>query len=86
MCPSFAQAAHRRIRRYDVLFSVHRLAQQWRALQRRREARLAAYERALDIAAGEERDAIQRCMDLLREASSMQARSLGVELATSSRD
>ena len=77
-CPLCAQARDRRIRRFDVLFTVYQLAQRWRALQRRREARLAAYERALDVAAGEERDAIQRCVDLLREASSMQARPLAL--------
>ena len=43
-----AQAKHRRIRRWDILWKVYDLAAQWRALARRQEARQAAYAEAMD--------------------------------------
>ena len=43
-----AQAKHRRIRRWDVLWRVYDLAVQWRALAKRQEARQADVEEAMD--------------------------------------
>ena len=43
-----AQAKHRRIRRWDVLWRVLDLAVQWRALAKRQEARQAGVEEAMD--------------------------------------
>ncbi|GAB4816099.1 hypothetical protein N2152v2_003145 [Parachlorella kessleri] len=45
------QAKHRRVRRWDLLWAVHALAQRWRELGRRKEARLGAYQRAAEAAA-----------------------------------
>lgn len=75
--PTFTlQAHHRRIRRYEVLYAVQALAQRWRALQVRREARQQAYEKALgDTMHSAEQAAIQACLDLLRAADSMEVRS-----------
>lgn len=53
---------------------MQHLAQQWRALQKRKEARQAAYRRALDSVPGdEERAAIQACITAARNAQSMEA-------------
>lgn len=60
-----AQAKHRRIRRWDILWKVHDLAAQWRALARRQEARLAAYAEAMDRP--EATDADREAMDGLIE-------------------
>ena len=43
-----AQAKHRRIRRWDILWRVYDLAVQWRALAKRQEARQADVEEAMD--------------------------------------
>ena len=43
-----AQAKHRRIRRWDVMWRVYDLAVQWRALAKRQEARQADVEEAMD--------------------------------------
>lgn len=82
------QARHRRSRRWDVLFGVQALAQRWRELQRRKEARQAAYERA--AAAAEELAAaaeggeggasqqqvavgMRKCLELLQEVQTPEA-------------
>eukprot|EP00887_Chlorella_sp_A99_P000019 scaffold16.g19.t1 len=68
------QARHRRIRRWDVLWAVEELAERWRTLQRRREARAAAYERALSAARDDwEQGMLQRCLELLQEGTSLEA-------------
>ncbi|PRW45415.1 transcription elongation factor SPT6 isoform A [Chlorella sorokiniana] len=64
---------HRRIRRYDVLYAVQSLAQRWRAMQVRREARQRAYDKALgETMHSGEQAAIQACLELLRQADSME--------------
>lgn len=71
------QAKHRRMRRWDVLWSVHTLAVQWRALAKRREVRMRSFETALGRAAtDEERDAISSCITALQEAQSAEVCSL----------
>ena len=56
-----------------MLYAVQQLAQRWRALQVRREARQAAYAKALgETMHSEEAAAIQACLDLLRQAESME--------------
>lgn len=61
------------------MFAVHQLAQQWRELQRRKEARRGAYERAAAAAAdaGEEgaAAAAQRCVELLQDVQTQEVRS-----------
>lgn len=67
------RASNRRVRRYDVLFAVQQLAQRWKAMQVRREARQRAYEKALgDTMHSGEQAAIQACLDLLKQARSME--------------
>ncbi|KAL4447813.1 hypothetical protein ABPG75_005032 [Micractinium tetrahymenae] len=67
------RASNRRIRRYEVLFAVQQLAQRWKAMQVRREARRRAYEKALgETLHSGEQAAIQACLDLLKQARSME--------------
>ncbi|KAI3425064.1 hypothetical protein D9Q98_008441 [Chlorella vulgaris] len=64
---------HRRIRRFEVLYAVQQLAQRWRAMQVRREARRQAYGRALsETMHSGEQAAIQSCLALLEKADSME--------------
>jgi transcription elongation factor SPT6 len=72
---SGALSAHtRRVRRWDVLYAVQEAAEQWRALARAREARAAAYRRALDAAGSDaERAALGRCVALASAAQSPEA-------------
>ncbi|KAL4442498.1 hypothetical protein ABPG77_005082 [Micractinium sp. CCAP 211/92] len=71
--PGIIRASNRRIRRYEVLFAVHQLAQRWKAMQVRREARQRAYEKALgETLHSGEQAAIQACIDLLKQARSME--------------
>lgn len=67
------QPTHRRIRRFEVLYAVQQLAQRWRAMQVRREARRQAYGRALsETMHSGEQAAIQSCLALLEKADSME--------------
>ncbi|EFN54675.1 hypothetical protein CHLNCDRAFT_58171 [Chlorella variabilis] len=65
--------SHRRIRRYEVMYAVQQLAQRWRAMQVRREARRRAYEKALgETMRDEEQAAIQECLAALERAQTME--------------
>ncbi|KAK9828928.1 hypothetical protein WJX72_002842 [[Myrmecia] bisecta] len=69
------QAHHRRIKRWEVMWSVIAWSHKWRLMQRRKEARQKAYDLALDKAAPEaaqERAAIEACLEALQEASTME--------------
>ena len=73
-----AQAKHRRIRRWDILWKVYDLAAQWRALARRQEARQAAYAEAMDRpeASEDDRVAMDGLIELLTAADSPEVGSL----------
>ena len=75
-----AQAKHRRIRQWDVVWKVFDLAVQWRALARRQEARLAAYEEARERpeATEADRDAMDNLIEQLRAADSPEVSTAGV--------
>ena len=61
-----------------MLYAVQQLAQRWRALQVRREARQAAYAKALgETMHSEEAAAIQASLDLLRQAESREVGASG---------
>ena len=64
------------MQRYEVLWAVHSFSLKWRALQRRREVRHAAFQAALAAAADEERAAIQECLDALATAQTFEVHPL----------
>ncbi len=72
-----AQAKHRRIRRWDILWKVYDLAVQWRALARRQEARQAAYAEAMDRpeATDDDRQAMDGLLEKLKDADSPEVSS-----------
>ena len=72
-CLPLLQPSGRQIRRYDVLQAVAALAQRWRAMQVRREARRRVYAKALDetLHSGEQ-EALGACLKALDEAESME--------------
>lgn len=68
-------ASERRIRRWDVLYAVQALSVQWRALQRLKEARIAAYKGVVDDAEDEEqREALVRCIQVGEQATTLEVR------------
>ena len=71
-----AQAKHRRIRRWDLLWLVRSWAARWCALERRKQARAAAYQAAMERAdlPEPERAAMEACLHALVEADSQEVR------------
>ncbi|PSC69358.1 transcription elongation factor SPT6 [Micractinium conductrix] len=71
--PGTIRAGGRTIRRYEVLYAVQALAQRWKAMQIRREARQRAYEKALgETMHSGEQAAIEACLEVLMEAETME--------------
>lgn len=65
------------MQRYEVLWAVHSFSLKWRALQRRREVRRAAFQEALAEAIDDDKAAIQECLDALEAAQSPEVRFHG---------
>ena len=62
------------MQRYEVLWAVHSFSLKWRALQRRREVRRAAFQEALAEAIDDDKAATQECLDALEAAQSPEVR------------
>ena len=69
-----AQAKHRRVRRWDLLWLVRAWAARWCALERRKQARAAAYQAAMERPdlPEPERAALEACLHALLEADSQE--------------
>ena len=68
--PWSLQPKHRCMQRYEVLWAVHSFSLKWRALQRRREVRRAAFQEALAEAIDDDKAAIQECLNALEASQS----------------
>lgn len=65
-------AHDRRARRWEVLWTVQRLAQRWRVLQRLKETRATSFQAALNSAlTPEDQETVQACIDALATVQSM---------------
>ena len=86
-CNLCAQAKHRRVRRWEVLWAVQALALRWRALARRKEVRARALQEAMarlegneEEAAAAQRMALDRLLEALQDADTPEVGVPGGEL------